>query len=275
MDYLEAVDLSDPDVAEFFDELPLWSAPFGLLLLDHVPMKPATAILDIGAGTGWLTIEMAERCGPEARVVAVDTWKGASDRLRRKIAHRGLRQIEVMEQDAAALDLPPSSFDVIVSNLGINNFSDPDAVLAACARVAKPGASLLVTTNLTGHMKEFYQVFRATLEQLGQDVCLPLLDEHERHRGTADSVALRVRGAGFAITDEVTGSFRMRFANGSALLSHYFIRLGFVQGWKSVLPADSTAEVFGALERNLNREAEAAGELSLTVPMLCLVATRR
>lgn len=35
MNYLDEVDYNSPDFGDFYDELPLWSAPFGLLLLGH------------------------------------------------------------------------------------------------------------------------------------------------------------------------------------------------------------------------------------------------
>ncbi len=66
-DYLEPIDMNDPAVGGMYDELPLWSAPFGLLLLDRVRMGTGLTILDVGAGTGFLTVELAQRCGPKAR----------------------------------------------------------------------------------------------------------------------------------------------------------------------------------------------------------------
>ena len=104
------------------------------------------------------------------------------NRVGRKLAHRGLRNVILFEQDAATLVLPDASVDVIVSNLGINNFDDPPAVLRACFRLARPGATLLLTSNLVGHMAEFYDVYRATLIELGQHDRLPALDAHIQHR---------------------------------------------------------------------------------------------
>jgi arsenite methyltransferase len=99
-----------------------------------------------------------------------------------------------LEQDAATLDLPDASVDVIVSNLGINNFADPGAVLQTCFRVARPGSTLLLTTNLVGHMAEFYDVYRAVLIELGLLDRLATLDAHINHRGT---VALTIPMACF------------------------------------------------------------------------------
>lgn len=179
MKYLEEIDFTVPGFGDLYDELPLWSAPFGLMLLDRVPMKSGLTILDLGAGTGFLTVELAERCGPGTKIIAVDPWKAAIDRLRRKIDQRHLDNILLLEQDASTIDLHEASVDVIVSNLGINNFEDPGAVLRVCSRIAKPNATLLFTTNLVGHMAEFYEAYREVLIDLGRRDRLSALDALE------------------------------------------------------------------------------------------------
>ena len=271
---LPDIDLTAPEFGDLYDELPLWSAPFGLLLLDRVPMRAGLTILDVGAGTGFLTIELAERCGAGTRVIAVDPWKAAMDRLRRKIAQRWLDNILVLEQDASATGLPDGSVDGLVSNLGINNFSEPDTVLRECFRIARPGATLLLTTNLTGHMAEFYDVYRDVLAELGQQHCLEVLAEHVEHRGSVDSIAERIEDAGFEVNEVVTSAFRMRFVDGSSLLRHYFIRLGFVPGWKTIAADGSAGATFDLLEQRLNAVAGERGELALTIPMACFVACK-
>jgi ubiquinone/menaquinone biosynthesis C-methylase UbiE len=55
------------------------------------------------------------------------------------------------------------TFDLLVSNLGINNFDDPPAVLCECRRVARPGAKLALTTNLQGHMQQLYGLYAQVL----------------------------------------------------------------------------------------------------------------
>jgi ubiquinone/menaquinone biosynthesis C-methylase UbiE len=237
-------------------------------------MKSGLTILDVGAGTGFPAIELAERCGSGTKVIAVDSWKGAADRLRRKIAHRHLDNIVLLEQDAATLELPDATVDVIVSNLGVNNFEDPDGVLRTCFRVAKSGATLLLTTNLVGHMAEFYEVFRAVLIELGHTDRLPALEAHINHRGTVDSVTKLVASSGFRVTDVATTSFQMRFADGSSLLRHYFIRLGFVPGWKSVARVEALQQTFTKLEQGLNTVAQERGELALTIPVACFTARK-
>jgi arsenite methyltransferase len=272
MKYLEEIDYKTPEFVDYYDELPLWSAPFGLMLLEHVILRPGMTILDVGAGTGFMTIELAQRCGPDTVVIAVDPWEAATKRLRRKLDLLGLRNVRILAREATTIDVPDASVDLIVSNLGINNFDDPEAAVRACFRVAKPGASLFLTTNLVGHMSEFYDAYRSVLRELGFADRLATLDAHINHRATVDSVRALLERAGFDFVNAVTHSFRERFVDGSSLLRHYFIRLGFVPAWKSVAPEGAVEQTFAALEQRLNAIAAERGELSLTIPAACIQA---
>ena len=243
-------------------------------MLEQVLLRPGLTILDVGAGTGFLTIELAQRCGSTAKVIAVDPWAAAVTRLNRKVDHLGLRNVRTFVQDVTTIDLPDASVDLIVSNLGINNFDHPEAALRSCFRVAKPGGSLFLTANLVGHMSEFYDAYRSVLEDLGFADRLAALDAHISHRVTVDSVRTLLAREGFEFVDAVTRSFRERFLDGSALLRHHFIRLGFVPGWKSVATAGAVDLIFSALEDRLNSIAAERGELSLTIPAACIRACK-
>ncbi len=259
---------------DFYDELPLWSAPFGRLLLEHVRLRAGMTILDVGAGTGFLTVELAQRCGRDATVIAVDPWDAAMDRLERKLAYLGLTNVRMLVQDVTTIELPDESVDLIVSNLGVNNFENAELALRSCFRVAKPGAGLVLTTNLVGHMGEFYDAYRSVLIELGFSDRLPALDAHINCRATVDSLRSLLADAGFDFVDAITDSFQERYVDGTALLNHFFIRLGFVEAWKSIVPHEAVDETFDALERRLNTIAAEQGELSLTVPMACIRACK-
>jgi arsenite methyltransferase len=268
----EGFDPGHPELADLFDELPLWSAPFGLRLLDLVPLRAGLTVLDVGAGTGFLSVELAQRCGPSTRVIAVDPWGQALVRLRRKLAYLGLANVELLEQDAATLALPAASVDLVVSNLGIHNFESPGAVLQACVRAMKPEASLWLGTNLMGHMAELYAVYADVLRESGQQDALGALEAHVRQRGTVDSVSALLRAAGLRVTRIETDAFKMRFADGSALLRHHFMRLAFVPAWKAIVAPERQADTIARLERKLDALAKTHGELSLTIPMAVLEA---
>lgn len=46
----KSFDITDRELVAVFDELPLWSAPFGLLFLDTVKLRAGITVLDVGCG---------------------------------------------------------------------------------------------------------------------------------------------------------------------------------------------------------------------------------
>ena len=84
--YLYAnADLNNMDFVSCIDELPLWSAPFGLSLLDAIEMKAGLKVLDIGCGCGFPLIELAQRLGNSCSLNGIDPWETALGRVRLKI----------------------------------------------------------------------------------------------------------------------------------------------------------------------------------------------
>lgn len=271
-DYLDfSADFSDPELVSAYDQLSIWSAMFGLMMLDRIPMRHHMTVLDIGYGTGFPILELALRLGDTCKVYGIDPWDAARERAELKARLWQVRNVELFPGDAAAMPFPDAYFDLLVSNLGVNNFADPPAALKECARVAKPGAHLALTSNLQGHMQEFYDIYEATLRQVGRDNCLPSLRSHITHRGTVESLTALLERSGFRVVDVYQQAVVMRYLDGSTLLRHAFIKMGFLDAWVSVLePAshEEKVEVFSRLERNLNDYAASRGELSLTIPMI-------
>ncbi len=274
-DYLSfTIDYSDPDVVSSYDELSFWSAMFGQMLLERVPMRPNQSVLDIGYGAGFPLLELAERLGPTCTVHGIDPWAAARRRAEFKARLYHVSNIELVDGDAARMPFQNGQFDLLVSNLGVNNFTDPLAVLKECARVAKPGARLALTTNPTGHMREFYAVFEATLRERGLQARLPGLAAHIAHRLPVEALQGLLEQAGFKLRSVARQDAVLRYLDGSAFLRHHFIKQGFLDGWKALLaPAEQTG-FFAALEANLNRLAAERGELALTIPMVYLEAER-
>src|SRR5512143_1316324 len=83
----------DPEFAAAVDELPLWSAPFGLALLEAVPLDPEAVVLDVGCGTGFPLVELAHRLGPRARLLGVDPWAAVLARARAKCRAQDLANV--------------------------------------------------------------------------------------------------------------------------------------------------------------------------------------
>jgi len=267
-------DLNDPDVVSAYDELPLWSALAGSLLLKHVPLQRHLQVLDVGCGTGFPALELAQRLGSTCTVYGIDPWEAALQRAQLKMRLWNVSNVRLSLQSAEAMSFPDGQFDLIISNLGINNFSHPEAALRECWRVAKPTAKLALTTNLQGHMVEFYEVYATTLQELDLSQAVAALDAHIHHRATVEGLRQLLELTGFAIIKVQEETATMRFADGSALLNHYFIKLAFLDSWKGILNPAEQAAVLTRLETNLNLYAEWHGELALTIPLAYVEAEK-
>lgn len=274
-DYLKfAVDLDAPETVAVIDEVPLWSAMFGLLLLKYVPLRQGIQVLDVGCGTGFPLLELAQRLGAGSTVYGIDPWETAIERARLKARTWNVKNVDIRQGDAAAMPFPDGQFDLIVSNLGLNNFASPEAVMAECWRVSKPSAIVVLTTNLKGHMKEFYDVFESALAESGNGNALNALEQHIDKRATVEGIRALFEKTGFRLSRAHEESTVMRFADGSALLRHYFIKLGFLDNWKSVVDAQERESVFARIEAMLNGISRERGELSLTIPMAYIQGER-
>jgi len=266
-DYLNYIFKDSSDFVSTYDELPLWSAPFGLLLLDNIELKPNLNILDIGCGTGFPLLELAQRFGSTCKVTGIDPWTNAIERVEQKIKSYNITNATIIKGSAESMPFENESFDLIVSNLGINNIPDKDAAFKECYRVLKPKGKLSLTTNLYGHWKEFYKIFYDTLSQSNREL-LNKLQSHELHRGTIESVTNLFTRNKFSITKHKEATFSIRFLNGTTFLNHYFIKMGFMDAWKEIILNENRIEFFNQLETNLNKHSEKNGELKLTVPIL-------
>ena len=261
------IDYLQPDITNAYDELPVWSAPFGLLLLDNFPIGEYTDYLDIGCGTGFPLLEIAQRLGNNCKSVGIDPWTEAVKRTQTKIDTLQLDNISILEGDASDIPFPANHCDLITSNLGINNFEHPDNVLSECHRVLKTNGSLCLTTNLTGTFAEFYDLYRETLIELGFEKYLPQFNEHIQHRGTEESVKILIENNGFKIKNSVRSIYKMRFLNGSAFLNNSFIILGFISSWINMFQENDKPVFFDRFEHNLNEYSKKLGELILSIPM--------
>ncbi len=109
-------------------------------------------------------------------------------------------------------------------------------------------------------------MYRETLVELHKSHLLDALQRQSDHRFSLDGLSGLLNRVGFSIRQVQRDEFKMRYLSGSSFLRHHFIQYGFMDGWRSILAADEEQAVFERLEAKLNKLAQEAGELSLTIP---------
>lgn len=115
--------------------------PFQDLLLEAIPFAAARQVLDIGCGTGAITLAVSQRLGEQGRCVGVDISEPMIAAARAR-AERQRASAHYVVADAQTHAFAPQSFDFVLSRFGVMFFSDPVAAFANLRRAAKPGAEL-------------------------------------------------------------------------------------------------------------------------------------
>jgi arsenite methyltransferase len=256
-----------PGLAEIYDETSFWSARFGALLFDHLEIRRGIRGLDVGCGTGFPLIELAHVHGTSSQFTGIDIWADALARARPKLELHGLTNVEIIEADVASMPLPTAHFDLVVSNIGLNNFPDPRVALGECRRVAKSGARLVLTTNVQGHFRALYALLDEILGESGLQAARDALHREEQHRLSARAIANLLEDSGFKVSRTFEQNFRIRFADGSTMLRHSLVKW-FLDGWRQAVGAGDERNIFNTLEQRLNDAAGHDGCVEMTVPML-------
>lgn len=263
------------DFISIIDELPLWAAPFGLRLLEKLKIGRNLKVLDIGSGTGFPLIEIAQRLGETSIIYGIDPWLEVLNRAQLKITNYGIKNAAVINGYAEGLPFTNSFFDIIVSNNGINNVEDLNKTISECCRVSKKGAQFLFTMNLDKSMMEFYNVLKDELEKVSDSISLDQLGKHiYEKRRSLNEIKMILNENHFEVNELIEDKFYLRFANASAMFNHSFIKYWFLDNWKKIVSAPNTELIFDRVKSRLNSLAEEQGELKLSIPFAVINCTK-
>ena len=108
-----------------------WDRILDLVLAGREPLDA----LDVGCGTGFLSLELAAR---GHRVTGIDFAPAMLEEARRKAAERGAA-IRFEEADAEQLPFSAGSFDLVVSRHVLWTLPHPEAAIDEWIRVLRPG----------------------------------------------------------------------------------------------------------------------------------------
>jgi protein-L-isoaspartate O-methyltransferase len=119
-------------------------------------LEAGDSVADIGAGDGWLSLEVAEVVGSRGHVFATELSAALRDDIREAVARAGLDNVTVVEAGEHETNLPAGCCDAIFMRRVYHHLADAPALNASLHESLKPGGSLaIVEREFTGIMSPF------------------------------------------------------------------------------------------------------------------------
>ena len=134
-----------------------WLREATTLMLDAAGVTAGSAVLDVAAGAGGQTLAAARRAGPSGSVLATDI-SPAILAYTADAAAAGLDTVRTRELDGERLDVDASSFDAVISRLGLIYLPDRAAALAGQHRALRPGGRVAAIVYGPAERNAFFAV---------------------------------------------------------------------------------------------------------------------
>jgi SAM-dependent methyltransferase len=113
------------------------------LLLTCLGPTGGESVLEIGCGTGAVTLPLAQAVGDRGRVVAVDISEPMLAVARQRLGESGMRNVTLLLGDAQVMPLEHAAFDIATSRMGVMFFADPAAAFRNVCSALKPDGRLV------------------------------------------------------------------------------------------------------------------------------------
>jgi ubiquinone/menaquinone biosynthesis C-methylase UbiE len=109
-------------------------------------LEPAAGerVLEIGPGTGYYTLDLAQWVGGEGTIEVFDLQQEMLDHTIRRAREKGLWNVDPTQGDAQDLPYEDDSLDAAILITVLGEIPDQDAALREIARVLRPGGRLVV-----------------------------------------------------------------------------------------------------------------------------------
>lgn len=138
-------------------------AEVGHVLINALHLQPHEKVLDVGCGTGNLTVELASQCN-RGFVLGIDASPAMINQAQARSAE--FRNVEFCVQDAEHMEFQ-REFDVIFSNSALHWLLEGDKVLASIHRALKPGGRIGLQFPLLNERHPLIASARQVIQVLG------------------------------------------------------------------------------------------------------------
>jgi SAM-dependent methyltransferase len=119
-----------------------WLSEATRAMIAMADIRLGMRVLDIAAGAGDQTLDIARRVGPDGSVLATDLSPGILELCSENARRAGHANVRTLAADGELLPVDEADFDAAVSRLGLMFFPDPGKGLRAIFRALKPGRRL-------------------------------------------------------------------------------------------------------------------------------------
>ena len=105
---------------------------------------PDKALDALGAGSGYLTVRLSARVGPNGRVYANDLQPEMLKMLAARLARESVRNVTLVQGAVDDVKLPPAAIDLVLMVDVYHECSEPQKMLRAIRTALKPGGRLVL-----------------------------------------------------------------------------------------------------------------------------------
>ena len=148
--------------------------------LNVLKIPKGSAVADIGAGSGYITVRLADRVGPTGRVFANDVQPQMLNILARRLDRSKITNVTLIEGTLDDPRLPLASVDLVLMVDVYHELSQPQSILRHLRESLKPGGRLVL------------------LEYRKEDPTVPIKPEHKMSVAEAK---MEVEAEGFTLSN--------------------------------------------------------------------------
>ena len=131
--------------------------PGRLVARDRMEIAPDSHILEVGVGTGINASLYPRNC----HITGIDLSTSMLDKARERVAREGLRNVRLLEMDAAKTTFADDTFDIVYAPYLISVVPDPVQVAREMRRVCKPGGKIVILNHFRSMNPVLSRVERA------------------------------------------------------------------------------------------------------------------
>jgi SAM-dependent methyltransferase len=213
-------------------EMHRWQADQAVRLLRP---QPAQRILDIATGTGLAARACVRITHASQRIVGIDVSHGMLQ------AAAAVSRISYLQADAARLPFRPATFDALLCVAAIPYLPDLAKAVNEWGRVARPGASLVLTTPASDGIETL-----RLIRQAAADRGLALADPHAS-LGSIDHIAETLDRLGLVLRQVEERTYPDTLEADPRTAYDRILEYGFVDQLRTAPPATSEA-IYGCFQ---------------------------